>query len=182
MKTDLQNFEEIYEKFFQRFFAFFVYRVKTREDAEDLNAVLWERILENLSKIGDQPGQFEAWSFRTARNLVIDFYRSQEKYKGQTSIDESFSVKDNLDIEQNHKMEQDLQQLFDLVEKLPKTQQEAFRLRYFDGLKNKEIAEILGVSETTVAANLTRATKYLKEIFIKCSNYLAIFVLLVITP
>lgn len=180
MHLDSQNFEKLYEKYFERFLAFILYRVKSREDAEDLNSILWERILKNLESLQDGTAQFEAWSFKTARNLVIDFYRANDKRKGQVDLEEAFSVKDNLDLEGDLKNESDLQQLFDLVEKLPDAQREVFKLRYFDGFQNKEIAKLLDINEKTVASNLVRAKKYLEEIFLKCSNYLSMLVLIAV--
>jgi len=44
---------------------------------------------------------------------------------------------------------------------------ESIRLKYFGDLRNKEIATVLGISEKTVASNLTRALDKIRQ-----SNFL----------
>ena len=54
--------------------------------------------------------------------------------------------------------------LLRLVNQLPEVSREVFKMTVIDGLKHKEIAEILKIQESTSRAHLTRAKKKLQEL------------------
>jgi len=63
----------------------------------------------------------------------------------------------------NLKDEEHYRRVYDLVLELPETLRECVFLRYWGEYHNKEIADILGVSENVVAVRLKRARKRLRE-------------------
>lgn len=54
-----------------------------------------------------------------------------------------------------------------MIQELPERQQEVVTMRFFAGMKNKEIAKALGISERSVASSLCRGLKSLHEKFSK---------------
>jgi len=57
---------------------------------------------------------------------------------------------------------------------LPGQQQKVFRLKRFEGKKNREVAEIMGLSIKTVEMHLSKATLNLRQ---KLQDYLPSFLL-----
>jgi RNA polymerase sigma factor (sigma-70 family) len=53
--------------------------------------------------------------------------------------------------------------LFQMTQSLPPRQAEIITMRFFSGMKNKEIATVLDIKETTVAASLCRGLNTLFE-------------------
>lgn len=62
------------------------------------------------------------------------------------------------------------------LEKLPARTQEIFMMSRYNGLKNKEIADQLGLSTKSVEYHITSALKQLRSDLAK--EYLTIFILL----
>lgn len=60
--------------------------------------------------------------------------------------------------------------LEDRIEELPASQMQILRMSQQDGLENSEIAELLGISETTVRTALCKARKKLLEKFMMRNN------------
>jgi len=56
------------------------------------------------------------------------------------------------------------QKLYKALSTLPEKQRLAFNMKYFDHLKYKEMAAILGVSEGTLKANYFHAVKKIEKI------------------
>ena len=64
-----------------------------------------------------------------------------------------------------------------LSENLPPIRKEVFILSKRKFLTNKEIAEIMNVTESTVASHLHLALKYLREMLMKSSDYIVLVII-----
>jgi len=155
---DLSAFKELYAHYFPKIYAYITYRVGRVQDAEDLVAGTFLKATERLGQFewrGD--GSFAAWLFRIAHDLVVDFYRRDGKTPESVSIDELPDIRSDAVLPDDAAMRKEnfafLQQL---IGTLSPRRQEIITLRFFGGLRNKEIAAILGLDERTVASHLCR--------------------------
>lgn len=154
--TDPKAFTQLYRHYLKPSYAFIAFRVNRAADAEDLTSELWMKVLDRLPTLENpKPEVFRAWLFTMARNLVIDHYRKNKTlvFIEEVELEDEATRSDFLEEENLRK----------LVHHLPPAQGEAVSLKYFSGLRNKEIAALLGASEKTVAANLSRALQSLKK-------------------
>jgi RNA polymerase sigma-70 factor, ECF subfamily len=76
---DISAYGVLYDRYINLIYRYVYFRVTSQLDAEDLteNAFLktFELIKHDRSKID----YFKGWIYRTAHNLVINFYRSRRK-------------------------------------------------------------------------------------------------------
>ena len=94
-------------------------------------------------------GKFILWAKRIAHNLIIDHFRLKNKYvkiSETTYENEEFSNFDLLreteeNIEDRLVTKQIYEDLMNMMIYLPENQQEVIKLRFFDGLSIKDIAE-----------------------------------------
>ncbi|MFL5732560.1 MAG: RNA polymerase sigma factor [Chloroflexia bacterium] len=157
---DPQAFRQLYGLYFPRLYAYISYRVGRVQDAEDLTAAVFLRVVEELGRFQWRHDQsFAAWLFRIAHNLVSNFHRDNRSTAAST-----LPLEDLPDIPSNALLPGDLverkeafRHLRSLVDELPPRRREAITLKYFGGLQNREIAAVLGLDERTVASNLSRA-------------------------
>ncbi len=155
---DLSAFKELYALYFPRIYAYINYRVGRVQDAEDLVASTFLKATERLGQFewrGD--GSFSAWLFRIAHDLVVDSYRRDGKVPKSVSIDELPEIRSDSVLPDDAALrKEEVECLRQLIGTLSPRRQEIITLRFFGGLRNKEVAGILGLDERTVASHLCR--------------------------
>ncbi len=119
-----------------------------------------------------EENKFILWAKRIAHNLIIDHYRLKSKHikvSESSYQDEEFSIfdivkepDDNIeDLLINQQINDDL---FRMLSMLPDNQQEVIRLRFFDGLSFKDIAEHTDSSINTTLGRVRYALINLRKI------------------
>ena len=107
-----------------------------------------------LSRAPDQSWQNRTHFFRTAaecmRRILIDNARRKQQIRhggGQQRVElDGLELPDNFD----HERLLEVNEALDRLAIQDSTKAEVVKLRFFAGLENREIAELLGVSERTV--------------------------------
>jgi len=92
---------------------------------------------------------FKPWLKKILINSAIDHFNKYKKFKNQVSIEEA-------DNEEKENYQIDLvgyEEMLDIVRQLPPSYRTVFNLRAIEGYKHEEIAEMLGVTESTSRAN-----------------------------
>jgi RNA polymerase sigma-70 factor (ECF subfamily) len=132
------------------------------ENRKDLQQEILLQLWGSMPKF-DGRVKLSTWIYRIALNTAITFYRKDSKYNNnQTSLDEAIiSVPNN---EPDSGNQENLSVLFQFIEQLGEMDK-ALILLYLDDIKYKDIADILGISETNVATKISRIKKRLKEQF-----------------
>lgn len=117
-----------------------------------------------------ETGRFKYWAMRIAHNLIIDNIRSKSivKVVSDTSIDGYDLLNDarlcERSIEEEIVEDQIHQDLRELIELLPDNQKNTLRLRFYDELSFKEIAERTGVSINTSLGRMRYAVLNLRRL------------------
>lgn len=114
-----------------------------------------------LLRDGKRIANVKAWLFRVAHNLMIDSCRRNGTKEVFASPDEWERLEHSRaavgpDPEESFLADERLRRVDDAVSKLSAQQRRCLHLRA-EGFRYRDIAEILGVSESTVTENLRRA-------------------------
>ncbi len=139
------------------------------QEAEDITSDVFLKVIEKLSEFEWRgEGSFAAWIFRLAHDRVADFYRQDRRVGPNLSLDElpDLRANDLLPAEIILQKEK-FAYLQDLITTLSPRRQEIITLKFFGGLRNNQIAEVLGLDERTVAAHLCRGLEDLHQRYIK---------------
>lgn len=154
-------------------FAYIFYKILNKDLANDIFQDTFIKIIVTLKKGNyNEEGKFILWAKRIAHNLVIDHYRLKAKNRNiseTTYVNEDFSILDLIqepseNIEEaliTHQINSDLEKL--LVH-LPEKQQEVIKLRFFDGMSFKEIADHTDCSINTTLGRVRYALINLRKI------------------
>ncbi len=163
-------FAELYEEYLPRVFRYIRYKVNNTQVAEDLTSTTFEKALTNFSKFSEDKASFPTWIFSISRNTVIDYYRAQGR-KHTVSLDEAKEIesKDPSPEEELLKKEE-RQKLQMCLQQLPEDEQEIIHLKFAAELNNRQIAKMLGLSESNVGTKLYRTVRKLRDGFQELEN------------
>lgn len=154
-------------------YSYIYYKVTDEELANDIFQDTFMKIIITLKeKRYNEEGKFILWAKRIAHNLIIDHYRLKAKHikvSETTYEDEEFSIFDIIrepseNIEDQLVTEQIYDDLLKMIIHLPENQQEVLKLRFFDGLSFKEIAEQTETSINTTLGRVRYALINLRKI------------------
>ena len=154
---------ELYDRYAPKMYAYIYRRVGDAALAEDLTGELFVRVLQAIRNERAWRDSFVAWLYRIAHNLVIDHYRRRPPMP-HVSL-ESVGVSgegDSPDVEVEGLIERE--RLRAAIEMLTPEQQEVLALRFGEGLRVKEIANIMNKTPGAVQALQHRAVAALRRI------------------
>lgn len=162
-QQDPQAFRLVFQRFHPRVFAYVASRTGNTDDAEDITAEVFLRVVEGLAKFQDRgAGSFAGWVFRIAYHEVI---RHAER-RGRSEVVPLDALpdlpSDDLTPEDTAQQSDRARVVRAALASLTPRQQEMVTLRYYGGLRNKEIADVLHLDERTIAATLSRALEQLR--------------------
>ena len=129
-------------------------------------------------------GKFIQFAMRIAHNLVIDHFRKENRIPVVESSSEDYNYVDNAPItdpsvEQGMIVDQIHSDLRKMVDMLPLEQREVLRMRIYDDLSFKEIADITNVSINTALGRMRYALINLRKMA-ECNNVCLTYWFLVI--
>ncbi len=159
---DAAAFHELYQLHKRDVFTQVNMRLPDNEDAkdvvQDIFIELWLK-KEMLSSIRD----IKPYLYVLARNQVITAYRRKNvQLKNEGLLFEGLNTLDH-SAEENAIAKELYDQINLIVETLPETTRKCFQLSKNEGKRNREIADLLNISEKTVRNNLSEALKRLKS-------------------
>ncbi len=150
---------ELYEKYSAKMFAVCFRYSRSREDAEDTFHEGFMKVFEHIKSFKSE-GSFEGWIRKIMVNTAINKYKKSSNLYSLVNIDtstiDSFDTDDVLS-------QIGAKDLIKMVKDLPPRYQMVFNLYVFEGLKHKEIAEELEISEGTSKSNLSDARAILQR-------------------
>ncbi|WP_313270371.1 RNA polymerase sigma factor [Epilithonimonas vandammei] len=154
-------------------FTFIYYKLMDEDLANDIFQDTFIKVIVTLKEGRyKEENKFILWAKRIAHNLIIDHFRLQSKNIkiSETSFEnEEFSIFDIIkepdgnieDMLIENQINEDLVKMLVL---LPENQQEVIKLRYFDGLSFKEIADHTETSINTTLGRVRYALINLRKI------------------
>jgi DNA-directed RNA polymerase specialized sigma24 family protein len=156
------EFEQAYDDNLERVYAFFAYRLNSRDDAEDLTQQTFERALRAWDRFDPRRAAVGTWLVAIARNLLIDHYRAAPPPESTMPL-EAVPVNDlpaANGVIPGMGLEPDLARA---LGGLTQRDREILALRYGADLTGPEIVELTGLSLSNVQQILSRSLRRLRE-------------------
>lgn len=136
---------------------------KNREEAVEILNDAFLKVFLALDKYNSQL-PFRPWLHKILVNTAIDYLRSN---KGFSTYIELSKIEEPKTIPQDFYPSEQSTDLLLIVQQLPPAYRAVFNLYVMEGYKHKEIAALLGISESTSKSNLTRAKEKLRRLLEK---------------
>ncbi len=147
------------------------YIVMSVKDIDIANDIFQDTFIKVISKLRvgayNEEGKFIQWVLRIAHNLIIDYYRKESKVKMVRSNDvyDIFNTLPMYDTNAEDEMMklQTHAKVRELVELLPDNQREVLKMRHFQEMSFKDIAEQTEVSINTALGRMRYAIINLRK-------------------
>ncbi len=152
-QRDPARFADLYERHFERVYAFIARRVRERHVAEDLTSEVFHQALANIARFEWRGVPYSVWLLRTAANAIADRWARLARESGPRAP-EPVAPPDTGD--------EDAALLFRLVRRLPPEQRQVVAGRYVKELSIREVARELKKTEGAVKQLQSRALATLR--------------------
>ena len=136
-QRDPRRFSELYQRHFDRVYAFLARRAGGRAEAEDLTAEVFHHALASLGRFEWRGAPFIAWLLQIARNVLADRWQRAAREQGTPQPE---TGGDETGVERRAV-------LAGLLSRLPKDQERVILERFAEQKSIREIAAGLGRTE-----------------------------------
>lgn len=166
------DFDRVYKALFRKYYAnllFYATRLLGEDDAEDVVqdvfVELWRR--KDSMEIGDQ---IQAFLYRAVYTRSLNVLKHRNIEDGYCAALAEINQKraefyqpDNNEVIRRIEDRELRKEIYNAINELPEKCREVFKLSYLHDMKNKEIADVLGISLRTVEAHMYKALKFLRN-------------------
>ena len=156
---ELQNrFQELLERHKKILYKVCNSYCRNPDDREDLAQQIVAQLWQSFRSF-DGRVAFSTWMYRVALNVAISWYR-RERTRTQHLVPEGERF---LEVAGESATQSDeIRLLYELIGKLDELNK-ALILLYLDGHSNREIGEVLGISETNVTTKISRLKRTMRQ-------------------
>ena len=150
-------FSILVEKYQHMVFTISCKILDNKEEAEDAAQESFIKAFKSLSKFNNK-SSFSTWLYKIAYNQAIDKLKIMKRKWDFTEIDDDCDATESTNFElENYIDNKEIQLILKAgIERLQSNDQLIIMLYYYDGMRLKEIAEILGVEENNIKIKLFR--------------------------
>jgi RNA polymerase sigma-70 factor (family 1) len=172
---DINSFEEIFNIFQPKLYAFVFRYIKSKEDTEEIVQEVFIQIWENRINLNEKLS-FKSYLFTITKNRIVDYFRKKKIESLSRNYIQHFTelIHDSTYMELFYK-DYDAA-LAEAIERLPNKRKEIFILSKKFGMSRTEIARFSNISENTVKNQLQDAVNFLRD-FLKKEVFIMIMFL-----
>ena len=159
-KGNKNAFKMLFDKYGTRLYQFSLKYLRDKEDAEDLLNEVFMKIWENRHSLKTNTS-FQSYLFTIAYNNIRQRFLKKSREEKYIQIFAIENLVDSSNGEDQVDYILTVQKINKIIDLLPPRRKEIFDLSYKEELKNREIADKLGLSEQFVKNQLSIARKYI---------------------
>jgi RNA polymerase sigma-70 factor (ECF subfamily) len=179
---DEEGFEALWNHFAPRIHSYILSRVQSHAEADDLLSEVFIRLFSKITTYDPKKAAFSTWLFTVTRNILSDYYGSNDKKiqwtdpdklielerQGKTTYIYELYQQTAEEIDKNSlTYESKLESIRKVLEQLPPQYAELIRLKYFLGLDASQIAKQQSKTQGNIRVALHRALARAEELIRK---------------
>ncbi len=155
-----------------KIYGFIYSKIDDRDLADDIFQDTFLKVIKTLkSNSYNEEGKFLPWVMRISHNLIMDYYRKNQKMPMLRETEEFsiFSVLHETSPNAERRIITDLieKDLQKIIKELPEDQLEVLTMRIYQDYSYNEIAELTGVSINTALGRMRYAIANLRKVIEK---------------
>ncbi len=172
---DSHALETLYNMYYPKMLGLCIKITKEDEDSKDLVHDAFILAFSSLSNL-NSPQKFSEWLSTIVRNVALKYIEKKRKIRFVSINNEDEAVA-TIDVSSDSTM--NIQDILNLIDKLPTGYGKIIRLYAIDGFSHKEIAAILGIEPHSSSSQLSRAKAMLRKMIAR--SLWAVVLLLIIS-
>jgi RNA polymerase sigma-70 factor (ECF subfamily) len=166
IQGDSKAFETLYLRYLDKIYRYIYFRVGDEAQAEDMTEEVFVRAWEALPKYQLSESRFTSWLYTIAHNLLVDYFRRSNPV--MISADDFARHPDPGELpERAVGRKQEYEILAKSIQQLDDLEQQVLLLRFVEELSHREIAKIIGKSQTASRVIQHRALKALRTLLVR---------------
>ena len=158
--------KQLYEKYSAKMFGVCLRYVKDYSEAEDVLVTAFMKVFDRLVQYKGQ-GSFEGWIRRVTINEALTFLRKNRNMYLEVEIEKVYKEPEFQKLEN----ELEVEDLLNMVKRLPEGYRTVFNLYAIEGYTHREIAKKLEINVNTSKSQLSRARKLLQKYLVESEMY-----------
>lgn len=158
---DVESFDQVYQKYAGKLYAFSLKYLKSKEEAEELVQSVFLKVWENQKNL-KKDTSFKSYLFTIAYNEICNLFRRRKYLHNFISRNMSENSESSGETEDQIDFKFVLEEIAQIIDKLPEKQKAIFLKSRQDGKSTKEIADELGLSPGTVDNYISEALKFIR--------------------
>ena len=167
LKADEIEYKEsmlssLYEEYYDKIARYAFVRIGNKAEAEDIAGEVFLKALKSLKSYKERGIPMQAWLFRIAHNLVVDYFR---KYKKHMTVPiDNLQIVSEINPVVNAEIHFEIKRVKEAMEQLTNEQREVIKLRFFGELTSKEAGQVLNKSDGAVREMQRAAVEKLRNL------------------
>jgi len=153
-------FDRLYRSSRDDLYAYVASLMRDPTAAEEVTAAAFERAYRKRNRFDPRRGEPRAWLFGIARNAALDELRRRGRQAELTAEPADLEA---LDAAEGAEQSERRLAVSAALAHLTAAERELIALKFFAGLANAEIAQVLGIGESNTGTKLHRAMTKLRE-------------------
>lgn len=162
--TTNHSIGDIYRQFSHPLRTFIAAKVSNSHEADDILQDVFLKIHAGSSRLRDAE-KLQSWIYQIARNAIIDHYRKRKK---SDNLSVNLVAEDPAEESASEHISRCVRPM---IEQLEEPYREALLLTEFQGMRQKELAERLGLSVSGAKSRVQRARKMLRDLLLACCHF-----------
>jgi len=172
IQGDENSLAVLIERHQTKIYGFIYSKLGDRDLSDDIFQDTFVKVVKSLKINGYQEeGKFVSWVTRIAHNLIIDHYRRSKKNtminSSNNLYEKDYFIDNGANAEEQIIDLQISNDLTKMIDQLPDDQKEVVKMRMYDDLSFKEIAEMTNVSINTALGRMRYAIINLRKMMEK---------------
>jgi RNA polymerase sigma-70 factor (ECF subfamily) len=143
----------LYERYFDRIYRYTYAKIGDATDAEDITEQVFLKMIEAVAGFRWQGSTFASWLFRIAHNQIVDSVRQRTRHPQVSLEPVGVSIPSEGDDPHRLAEQRDFRgHLEDSISQLTELQAQVIALKFWSGLSNAEVAQVMDRTEGAVKA------------------------------
>ncbi len=167
-QEDVALFRPLYDRHYEPVFRYLYNRSQDTELAADLCAQVFLKALQRLGDYTFQGVPFSAWLFRIAANEVAQHFRQAQKARIVSMEEGGLHTLTDEVAEDNSEAQRAA--LLQAMQTLKESELALIEMRFFEQRSFREIADILGITESNAKVKTYRILERMKGVMVQMNN------------